>query len=94
MNCGRSETFVSHYLFDNGKPCDPEKIRVRQTEAGKFFKKTSKGFFYQSKEYENDSTEFDCYEFKFFSFRLRSLNGAAVTNFSNIEPFNAFVLVS
>lgn len=47
--CESRNQFVSLYLFENGRPCEPEKLRVKRNEIDKFFTKSGKIYHYHGK---------------------------------------------
>lgn len=47
--CDVKSEFISLFLFENGVPCQPERLRVRRTEIDKYFQKNGKTYCYQGK---------------------------------------------
>ena len=45
----QKEQFVSVYLFENGQPFKPEKLRVKRCEIEKCFEKVGKNHCYKGK---------------------------------------------
>lgn len=47
--CDSRYQFVSLYMYQNGMPCRPEKLRVRRNEIEKFIKNEGKSYFFHAK---------------------------------------------